>query len=73
MTYQPSECSATNPAHGDDTFAGCDPPRNFFSALLDNHFFWKNTWEKEGKMTVDLPTLGGTPVRCALSPWIMSC
>ena len=30
------------------------------SALLDNHFYWQATWETEGRMTLDLPTSGGT-------------
>ena len=58
FTYVPSECSANTPEG--DTFAGCDPPSNFFTALLDNHFFWANTWQKEGKMELALPSHGGT-------------
>ena len=58
MVYQPSECPHTS-AEG-DMFAGCDPAANFYSALLDNHFFWQNTWREEGRMGVDLPSIGGT-------------
>jgi len=39
-----------------DGLAGCDAPAHFYSAVLDNHFFWKGTWEEEGRMSLDLPS-----------------
>ena len=57
MTYMPSKCTG-DPY--DDEVAGCDAPGNYFAALLDNHFYWQTTWEEEGRMTLDLPSTGGT-------------
>ena len=38
-----------------DASADCDKPANFYGALLDNHFFWEQTWVDEGRMSLGLP------------------
>ena len=38
-----------------DSLAGCGDPAGYFTAVLDNHFFWQQTWEKEGRMSLSLP------------------
>ena len=48
FAYIPSWCST-------DTLADCDDPSNYYSAMLDTHFFWKQTWEEEERMILDLP------------------
>ena len=48
FAYIPSWCAS-------DTLADCDAPSNFYSAMLDTHFFWKGTFEQEHAMRLDLP------------------
>lgn len=50
MTYVPSKCTG-DPF--DDAVAGCDAPGNYFAVLLDNHFYWQDTWAEEGGCRVD--------------------
>lgn len=53
FAYVPSMCAS-------DVLAGCDAPGDFFSAMLDVHFYWDTTWKREGTMSVGrLPTAGG--------------
>ena len=35
---------------------GCASPADFYTAILDQHFFWQRTWEAEGRMRLDLPS-----------------
>ena len=43
-----------------DVLAGCDAAANYCRAVLDNYFFWKQTWLDEGKMTLKLPERNDT-------------
>ena len=49
FTYIPSWCAS-------DTLADCDTPSNYYSAMLDTHMFWKQTWAAEQRMELDLPS-----------------
>jgi hypothetical protein len=48
FAYVPSWCAS-------DTLADCDAPSNYYSAMLDTHFFWEKTWETEQRMELSLP------------------
>lgn len=50
FAYVPDMCA------GDEALAGCAPASGYFAAMLDNHFFWRDTWEREGRMDVSLPS-----------------
>jgi hypothetical protein len=64
MVYQPSKCSKQagdgHSGGGDDTIAGCDPPSNFFAAVLDNHYYWQDVWTEgtNDRMVLKLPGSG---------------
>ena len=34
---------------------GCASPVDFYTAILDQHFFWQRTWAEEGRMVLSLP------------------
>ena len=50
MAYAPGVC-----AH-DEALAGCAPAAAYFRALLDNHFYWQATWQREGRLELSLPS-----------------
>ena len=54
MAYRPGACPH------DGGLADCAPAAGWFTALLDNHFFWERTWTREGRMDLALPSRGGT-------------
>ena len=39
---------------------GCANPADFYTAILDQHFFWERTWEQDGRMMLSLPNTSGT-------------
>ena len=47
-SYIPSSCAT-------DVLADCDAPSNYFGAMLDTHFYWQDTWRREGRMQLSLP------------------
>jgi hypothetical protein len=49
MAYAPGVC-----AHG-EALAGCAPAASYYATLLDNHFYWEATWEREGRLRIELP------------------
>ena len=53
FAYVPSWCES-------DVLAGCDAAGDFYGAVLDTYFFWKDTWREETRMEVDLPSRGDT-------------
>jgi hypothetical protein len=37
------------------SLADCGMARGYYSAILDQHFYWENTWLQEGAMSLGLP------------------
>ena len=35
---------------------GCASPADFYTAILDQHFFWEQTWADEDRMVLNLPS-----------------
>ena len=43
-----------------DVLSGCDTPAHYYQAILDVHFFWRHTWQDEGRMELELPEVAET-------------
>ena len=37
------------------SLADCGMARDYYSAILDQHFYWENTWLQEGAISLKLP------------------